>query len=86
MTLGELMRRQKTPMKPGDYEFVVGSDGLAHRLILVRVDDGRGGDGPPTYEWLCPCGMFHDIRNQHDALALQVAKDLSCMRCNAASI
>ena len=85
MTLGELMRRQKTPMKVGDFEFVEGKDGLAHRLILVRIDGGRGGDGPPTYEWACPCGQFHDVRDQWSVMSLTVAKNVTCMKCNAAT-
>jgi hypothetical protein len=74
--------RQKTPMKPGDFEFVEWTDGLAHRLILARIGEEKG---KPTFEFLCPCGVMN-IRTQKEVMALVVAKNVTCMRCNAAPI
>jgi hypothetical protein len=86
VTLGELMRRRRAPMEVGDFEFVEGKDGLAHRLILVRIDDGRGGNSLPSFVFMCPCGALHELRTHVAVLALLVAKGVTCMRCNAVAV
>lgn len=83
MTIGELIQRAGTRLSVGDFEFVMGKDGLAHRLILTRIGEENG---KRTFEWLCPCGELHDIRTQKDMHVLVIAKGVTCMRCNAAGI
>ncbi len=83
MTIGELIQKAGKRLSVGDFEFVEGKDGLAHRLILARIGEERG---KRTFEWLCPCGALHDLRTQEQMHALVIMKGVTCMRCNAASI
>jgi len=76
------MRRKRTPMCVGDFEFVEWTDGLAHCLILWRVSQEKG---EPLYEFFCPCGVMR-INTQVAVLALVVAKNITCIPCNAAPI
>lgn len=85
MTLDELIRRRGKRLVAGDYEFVEGPDGLTHLIIVNYVSlsskgmrDGSIGD---LYDLVCPCGAF---AGSADTEALVIAKDLSCIRCNAA--
>lgn len=72
MTLGDVLKRTRTPPEKGAHEIVLGPDGLGHLLILVHV-----GDDPHELSFMCQCPALNGLKVND----LEVAKDISCLMC-----
>jgi hypothetical protein len=76
VTLGETLKRLRTPPKKGDHEIVVGPDGLAHMIVITHVDIVV--HDTMNFNFMCPCKALEGIG---DPTGLEVASTVSCLQC-----
>lgn len=74
MTLGEALRRSKTPPGIGDHEIVLDEEGVAHLLYITFVDPNN----PWSFGFMCPCMKFKGGLDPKD---LVVAPIVTCLEC-----